>query len=430
MPKPRGPLKALVQVILLILSDAVAVSQAPPDSTWRQFSAAGDSARNHGNWKGYRHYAELLYRELNGHPGTILAQARAEAQLHDTVAAMKWLKLYANTGLVKDLDADTLLAPVRGAPGWRELLARIAKNRDAVSHAKVAFIVPDSTFVSEDIAYDAARKRFLLSSIREGRVIAIKNGKITTFAEDSGGRSMMALVVDDKSGALWATASGLPETEDSLAWDGTEVLRYDLASGKLLATYFVEADSGGNVYGDMTQARDGSIWFTNSVGGQLYTIRTPRDGIRMVVSDGTFPSPQEPVALPDGKRVLVPDYVRGIAIVERATGKVSWLANDAHAALNGIDGMVLLGRSLIAVQNGITPNRIIRLDLDATMTKIVRWSTLEANTPQLRDPTHGVLVGDKYYFIATSGWDRFAPDGKITPGAVLQPPVVMVVEIR
>ena len=277
---------SIAVVIPSILSNAAALSQS--DSTWRQFSAAGDSARIHGDWKGYRHYAELLYRDLNGHPGTILAQARAEAQLHDTAAAMKWLKLYAATGLVKDLDADSLLAPVRGAPGWRELLARIAKNREAVSHAKVAFTVPDSAFVSEDIAYDAARKRFLLSSIREGRIIAIKNGKITTFAEDSGGRSMMALVVDEKNGALWASASGLPEAEDSLAWDGTEVLRYDLATGKLLATYAVEADSGTNVYGDMTQARDGSIWFTNSVGGQLYTIHAPADSFRMVVTDGAF----------------------------------------------------------------------------------------------------------------------------------------------
>jgi sugar lactone lactonase YvrE len=414
--------------ILLILSNAVAVAQS--DSTWRQFSAAGDSARVHGDWKGYRHYAELLYRELNGHPGTILAQARAAAQLHDTASAMKWLRMYAATGLVKDLDAESLLAPVRGAPGWRELLAHIAKNREAVSHAKVAFTVPDSQFVSEDIAYDAPRKRFLLSSIREGRIIAVKDGKITTFAVDSGGRSMMALVVDAQYGWLWSSASGLAEAGDSLAWDGTEVQRYDLATGKLLATYGVEADSGANVYGDMTLARGGSLYFTNSVGGQLYTIHTPADTVRMVVTDGTFPSPQEPVALPDGKRVLVPDYVRGIAIVERATGKVSWLANDAHAALNGIDGMVLAGHSLIVVQNGVNPNRIIRLDLDPSMTKIVKWSTLEANTPQLRDPTHGVLVGDKYYFIATSGWDRFAPDGTITPGAVLQPPVIMVLDVR
>jgi hypothetical protein len=155
-----------------------------------------------------------------------------------------------------------------------------------------------------------------------------------------------------------------------------------------------------------------------------------RDSLVTLVPPGMFPNPQQPVAAPDGKRVFVADYIRGIAIVDRSTGKVSWLANDAHAALNGTDGLTLVGHSLIAVQNGVSPERVIRLDLDAAMTKIVRWSTLAANLPQLNEPSHGVQVGDKFYFIATSGWDRFDADGTITKGAALHKPVVMILEVR
>ena len=403
---------------------------AQADSTWRQHDVAGDSALAHHDWKSYRHHAEFLYRELHGHPGTILALARADAQTGDNAGAMKWLKMYAATGLVRDMDADSLLAPVRGSAGWRELLAHIAKNREGVHHAMIAFTLADSDFVAEDITYDSVEKRFFLSSVREGRIAVVKNGRTSIFAEDSGGRSFMGLGVDIRRGALWTTAAGLPEAEDSLAWDGTEVLRFALAGGKLLGTYGIAADTNHDVYGDMTVAHNGDVYFTNSVGGQLYVIRAGSDSIGTLVPAGTFVSPQEPVMLPDGKRVLVPDYIRGIAVVDRATGKLSWLANDAHAALNGIDGLVLSGRSLIAIQNGVNPNRVIRLEVDATFTRIVRWSTLEANTPHLREPTHGVLVGDKYYFIATSGWDRFAPDGSVTKGAVLEKPVVMVIDVR
>ncbi len=414
--------------LLLVLAAGSANAQG--DSTWRQYSAAGDSARVHGDWKAYKHYAEILYRELNGHPGTVLAQARAAAQLRDTAAAMKWLRMYAAAGLVRDMDADSLLAPVRGAKGWRELLARISKSREAVSRAKVAFTIPDSLFVAEDITYDSVGKRFFLSSIREGRIVSVKNGRTEKFVADSGGRSMMALAADGRRGTLWATAAGLPEAQDSLAWDGTEVQRFTLPAGELVGVYSLPADSNHDVYGDMTLARDGDLLFTNSVGGQLYVIKSGRDHIDTLVPAGVFASPQEPAVAADGKRVFVPDYIRGIAIVDRASGKVSWLGNEAHAAINGIDGLVVAGRSLIAVQNGVIPNRVIRLELDASMTRIVRWSTLEANTPQLREPTHGVLVGDKFYFIATSGWDRFAPDGTITPGAALEKPVVMVIEVR
>ena len=407
-----------------------ATARAQSDSTWRQHSAAGDSARLRGDWKSYKHHAEILYRELHGHPGTVLALARAEAQLHDTAAAMKWLRMYAGMGLVRDLGADSLLAPLFGTKEWRALLTQMSGNRIAVHTATVAFTVPDSDFVAEDIAYDSATKRFFLSSIREGRIIVMKGGKMSTFARDSGDRSMMALGVDAARGRLWATAAGIPQAEDSLAWDGTTVLRFDLKSGKLADTYDVAADTDRDVYGDMDVTRGGDVYFTNSVGGQLYVIRAGSDSIETVVPAGTFASPQQPVVLPDGKRIIVPDYIRGLAIVDRATGSVTWMENSAHAALNGIDGLVLAGRSLIATQNGVNPNRVIRLMLDPTYTKVVRWTTLEANVPRLAEPTHGVLVGEKFYFIATSGWDRFGPDGTITAGATLARPVVMVIEIK
>jgi hypothetical protein len=41
---------------------------------------------------------------------------------------------------------------------------------------------------------------------------------------------------------------------------------------------------------------------------------------------------------------------------------------------------------------------------------------LEANWADLGDPTHGVVVGDDFYFIANSGWDRVDRNGTMTAG--------------
>jgi hypothetical protein len=426
-----GARRSALGFLLVVLA---ATAGAQTDSTWQQVSAAGDSARVHGDWKGYQHYASILYRELNGHPGTILAQARAAAQMHDTATAMKWLKMYAATGLVRDLNADSLLAPVRSAPGWKELLARIAKNREAVGKPLVAFIAPDSLFVAEDIAYDSTTKRFFLSSIREGRIAVWENKKFSTFVPEERDSvwSMLGIDAEPRRGALWATTAGMGEKEDLAPEDSgsSAVMRYDLKSGALQKRYDLVDDSVDHVLGDMTVASNGDVFVSDALSGAFYTIRVGRDSLVTLVPPGTFPNPQQPVAAPDGKRVFVADYIRGIAIVDRTTGKVSWLANDAHAALNGTDGLTLVGHSLIAVQNGVSPERVIRLDLDAAMTKIVRWSTLAANLPQLNEPSHGVQVGDKFYFIATSGWDRFDADGTITKGAALHKPVVMILEVR
>jgi hypothetical protein len=77
-----------------------------------------------------------------------------------------------------------------------------------------------------------------------------------------------------------------------------------------------------------------------------------------------------------------------------------------NVALNGIDGMYRAGNSLIAVQNGVQPERVVEFDLNPGWTKVLDWHPIESGTAGFGDPTHGVLVGDDFWYIANSGWDR------------------------
>jgi hypothetical protein len=86
--------------------------------------------------------------------------------------------------------------------------------------------------------------------------------------------------------------------------------------------------------------------------------------------------------------------------------------------------MYLRGRTLIAIQNGTVPERLIRMTLNPSLTRVVAWETLEANWTGLGEPTHGVVVGGEFYFIANSGWDRMAADGGLKPGAKFEPPTI------
>jgi hypothetical protein len=74
---------------------------------------------------------------------------------------------------------------------------------------------------------------------------------------------------------------------------------------------------------------------------------------------------------------------------------------------------------LIAVQNGTMPERIVSFHL-ATPTTIDRFDILERNWQGLGDPTHGIVIGNQLYFIANSGWDRVADDGRFTDGNAAQ----------
>jgi hypothetical protein len=140
---------------------------------------------------------------------------------------------------------------------------------------------------------------------------------------------------------------------------------------------------------------------------------------------GDFISPQTPAMHPDGRHIFIPDYTRGIAVLDLSTKQVRWLSPEARFALNGIDGLYFDHGRLIAVQNGTTPERVIVFTLDATLAKIVSEKIVERATPTLGDPTHGVVIGHDFCYIANSGWDVIDDHGNLKPGATQTPPRIM-----
>jgi hypothetical protein len=108
----------------------------------------------------------------------------------------------------------------------------------------------------------------------------------------------------------------------------------------------------------------------------------------------------------------VPDYVRGIAALGLQDRKLEWLQPARDVALSGIDGLYVYAGGFLAVQNGTNPPRVVRLSHDLKEIEV-----LEANTPGLGEPTHGVIAGDEFYFIANSGWGEYDDQGRKKAGS-------------
>ncbi len=56
------------------------------------------------------------------------------------------------------------------------------------------------------------------------------------------------------------------------------------------------------------------------------------------------------------------------------------------------------------------------------------YEVLEANWPGLGEPTHGTLIGDRYLFIANTGWPEYDDNGKKRDGSA--PVVSSIYEIE
>jgi hypothetical protein len=167
----------------------------------------------------------------------------------------------------------------------------------------------------------------------------------------------------------------------------------------------------------------GNAIVSDGDGGGVY--RVSRNRLERI-DGGEFISPQTPAIHPDGKHIFVPDYVRGIGILDLTGKQTAWLSGaEARYALSGIDGLYFDSGSLIATQNGTSPERVIRFQLDSSFTRIVSEQIIERATPTLGDPTHGVVVGDSFYYIANSGWNELDEHGDLKAGSKLTPARIM-----
>jgi hypothetical protein len=429
---------------------------APPPPAWEEAQRQAKVAHDAGDFNAYRLAAQHLFDLLSGHPETVFAMAKAEARLGHAAAALDWLNAYAAMGLIHDFSAEPDLVSLYQADGFTAVRARIEANGRPVTHAVRVFALGDPDLLTEDIAWDPGARRFFISSVREAKIVALDEhgGAARDFvpAGRDGIWGVLALAVDGQRGCLWATTAAMPQTHGFRGDDDlghSAVLRYELATGKLLKRYDlplpphmrqappgsrawavpIPSEERQRVLGDMTLAANGDVFVSEAVTGAVYTIRRDRDALEELVPPGTFASPQTPAVTSDGGRLLVADYLRGIGIVDLTCRAVTWMAHPREVAINGIDGMYLAGNSLIAVQNGTEPRRVIRLVLDPSLTRIERWEPIESNSPGLGEPTHGTLVGKDFYFLANSGWDKLADDGALKPGAAMTPAAVMRVKL-
>jgi hypothetical protein len=105
-------------------------------------------------------------------------------------------------------------------------------------------------------------------------------------------------------------------------WGRSAVLCYDLRSGKLLRR--IDGPRG-SALGDMALMANGDVIVSDGEGGGVYRLLA-QGSVLERLDDGDFISPQTPAMHPDGKHVFVPDYARGIGVLEVATKQMRWLS--------------------------------------------------------------------------------------------------------
>jgi hypothetical protein len=387
-------------------------------------------AKAGSDWRAYLAAAKRQAEQLNQSPMSHLEMARAQAHVGDLNAGLAELRAFVQMGQASEL-LDTLpdLASLRNAPGFAAIRAQAADNLKPVARSSLAFRLKAYGLLPEDMDYDPRSQRFFISSVLRNKIVtATMQGDTADFATSPDGWPVLALRIDHARQLLWASEvaiEGFAGVEKS-AHGRSAILCYELRSGKLLRR--IEAPRP-SALGDIALTPDGAVIASDGEHGAIFRVRRSDDHMERIDA-GDFISPQTVALAPDGAHIIVPDYVRGLGLLELETKRVIWLSTQGRYALTGIDGLYRAGRQLIAVQNGTAPERVVIFSLDAAGINVVAENIIERSTATLGDPTHGVVVDDSFYYIANSGWDVLGPDGKVKAGTTLPEPAIMRVALR
>ncbi|HEY2897436.1 MAG TPA: hypothetical protein VGJ12_09890 [Gemmatimonadaceae bacterium] len=408
-----------VSALVLALAIVPAAVKAQADSTWKDHERALQAARQANDTVRYRAQLDAVYGIIGATPRVAARYASLAIDAHDSAGAARWMGALAAMGDELDTGLVSRYGALAGAGALRSLRATHAFATRDEGAPKLVTRLPDADMISEDLAYDPQGGRFLVSSVHHGGIYAIAHGRTTTLVKPGADSTwgMFALGVDRTRGVLWATTAAFSATAGYSPSDSgrSALVKYDLSTGALRGRY-VAPDTGSHVLGDLVLGGSGAVYVSDGVGGGVYAIAPGQDSLRVLAARGTFRSPQTPALSSDGTTLFVSDYAIGIAAVDIESGRFTWVTHSDSLALTGIDGMYRVGADLIVVQNGLEPNRIVRLALDRSMRRVVRATTI-ARGASSRSLTHATVVGDWLYFLAKSGWERMADDGAMTAAA-------------
>jgi tetratricopeptide (TPR) repeat protein len=367
------------------------------------------------------------------YPRFIYNIAALQTRLGNKTEALKALNQLADLGLVFAVDKDEDFEPLKNTDEFKALLKKFEDNKSPTVTSEPAFTVDEKGLITEAVTLDPTTQTFYVSSVHKRKIISLdKNGATKTFADEEDGLwSVLGMKVDGKRRHLWVASSAFSQMsnfkKEEEGFSG--IFKFDVDTGKLIKKYILPNAPARHALGDLTLNAHGDVFATDSLTPALYLIRSQKDKLELFLENDWFVSPQGLTFSDDEKHLFMADYARGIFDIDVKTRKVSYLRPPTNATLHGIDGLYFYKGSLIAIQNGVNPNRIIRVALSPDLKQFKKFAVIEANNPLFDEPTLGVIVKSSFYFIANSQWGKIDENGKLAPVDKLQNALILKVKL-
>ncbi|HTI96868.1 MAG TPA: hypothetical protein VL425_10215 [Rudaea sp.] len=374
--------------------------------------------------------------ELSPNSGELKLQlALAYAKIDDKPHAYDTLVRMQAQGFGYDIANDKRFDPIHGTKVWDYIVANLNVNAKQFGEGRAAFTLPKGDYLYDALAWDAKRGDLLVGSVRDGSIRRIDaHGKVTDFISADAGNGLWgvdALAVDATRGKLYASSSSTTIyrgfSGDNAGKAG--IFEFDLASGKFLKKYAFEAGAGTHRLTALVVASDGKVYAADAARKQIFKLEDGK--LRDIVNNPKLTSFSALAVSGDGRTLYLADYALGIFGYDLATGKAFQVAYDQSTlVLGGIVSMQWYDGTLVVVEDGMVPKRIMRLQLDKDGRKIANAMPLDVAHAGFTELGASTIAGDKLYTIVNRQGRLYDEHGVLTGADKLAPTTIFRSNLR
>ncbi len=368
-------------------------------------------------------------------PKYLYAIAAGNAILGNKKETLDALERLVTLKIYMEVDRDSSFVTFWKDEDFKYAVKKMKLTMGMKLGSEPVFTLKEKDLVTEGVAYSPLTKKYYISSVYKRKIVEVDlKGKAKDFVAEGADSlwSVFGLKVDDKRKHLWVCTGAIEQTKnvDTNDIGKSSLFVYDLKTGKRIKRFDLSNFAQPHLLGDLIIGSNGDVYASDSRTNMIYYIPANGNDFEEFYTSKDFKSLQGIAFDAKEKNIFAADYSTGVHKIDMTTKQKTILTYPADLSVTGIDGLYFYKNSLIAIQNGIFPHRVIRMKLNAEHTSIVSWEILELNNPQFNEPTLGTIIKDDFYFVANSQWGNFTLDGKILPAEKFEEPLILKIKLK
>lgn len=344
----------------------------------------------------------------------------AYSLVDDKTAAYDMMLMLQRQGAAYDFNSTEDSQNIRGTQVYQYVNDMMISAAKPGGELTPVVKLPNDVVLPEAIDWDPVNEAFLIGTVSDGRILRVtESGEVTTLFTANSENGMWAIYdikVDVKRNIFWVSSAAVPNYSNYKSSDfgRSAIFKFDLKSGKLIKRYPMALDGNPHYFANLALADNGTIYIASSQAPIVYKMEVGDKSPKIFIAQPDLLSIRSIVLNQNNDYLYLSDYSKGLFIINLETGGMRPPVMPETLNSSGIDGMYRWGDSLVVIQNGFSPARVLRLELDEAGVEVKGMAPLLVSQPLFDNPNYGVIRGDQLYFFANSHWGLANARGEIS----------------